>query len=456
MATFESKVSDIFSEHPRLARKIPVVIRKIFKESEAEFRRRINQISEHEQQVEMMKLFDILFIDFYFDELEDRFLSWVIKNYPKRFTSSELDEMHAQAFSHLDFYEIQEAIPGKGSYFKSLTTNTEGFLKDISSSSVLVKWDILLGRYYFYQDTYFATGATSVHSQNDKEYILEQIEKTRQEYFETNPGADYTEFAKNRWDIFYKIDDDLRNKAKNKKFYTTFGELQFCEVRFNIKNFQAILNTIDNLDEFEFVEAKTIRRGKKRRLNRFQFDWLTLGIEDELNPIRVTDFNDGLLLKTQQLDVNGNDIGDETIGTFYLDVLLGRLETRSLELAEFARHHFVDIFQGALTFKRINKLDIDIKSKIEAESDETEPPPMNEIDPALKARVEEQLFEEMLNDKIPMLNNKTPREASQIPELHPKLIDWLKGLENMMARRQKSGESTASIEKIKRELGIDW
>ncbi len=456
METFESKVSDIFKENPRLARKIPVVIRQLFKESEAEFRRRINKASEHEQQVEMMKLFDILFIDYYFDEIEDNFLAWVIKNYPKRFTSSELEEMRAQAFSHLDYYEIQEAIPGKGSYFKSLTTNTEGFLKDISSSSVLVKWDILLGRYYFYQDTYFATGATSLYSQSDKEYIVEQIEKAKQEYFEANPEADHAEFAKKRWDIFFKIDDGLRDKAKNKKFYTTFGELQFCEVRFNIKNFQAILNTIDNLDEFEFVEAKTIRRGKKKRLNRFEFDWLTLGIEDELNPIRVTEFNNGLMLKTERLDADGNKIRNETIGTFYLDVFLGRLETKSLEIAEFARHHFVDIFGGALTFKRINKLDIDIKSKLEAQSDETEPLPVGDIDPSLKARVEEQLFLDTLDEKIPMLNNKTPREASQIPELRPILIDWLKSLENIMERKQKSGESTASIEKIKRELGIDW
>lgn len=456
MSTFESKVSDIFEENPGLARKIPVVIRQIFKESDAEFGKRISKVPEHEQQVEMMKLFDILFIDFYYDELEDYFLAWVIKNYPERFTKAELEEMRAQAVSHFDYYEIQEVIQGKGSYIKSLTTSAEGFLKDISSSSVLIKWDILLARCYPYKDNYFATGTTSVHSQVDKDYIVEQIEKARQEYFETNPGADYAEFAKNRWDIFYKIDDNLRDRAMNKKFYTSFGELQFCEVRFNIKNIQAILNTIDKLDEFEFVEAKTVRRGNKKRLNRFQFDWLTLGIEEELNPLREKDIMDGVLLQTHQLDVDGNKIGIESIGTFYLDTLLGRLETKSLELAEFARHHFVDIFKGGLTFKRINKLDIDLKSKLAAQSDESEPPPKDEIDPALKARFKEQIFLEMLDEKIPLLNDKTPREASQIPELRAKLVDWLKGLENMMERAQKSGEPSFPIDKIKKALGIDW
>ena len=38
MASFESKVSDIFNENPKLARKLPVVIKKLFHESESDFR----------------------------------------------------------------------------------------------------------------------------------------------------------------------------------------------------------------------------------------------------------------------------------------------------------------------------------------------------------------------------------------------------------------------------------
>lgn len=41
MGTFESKVSEIFHENPKLARSIPVVIRKIFQESEFKFKQRL-------------------------------------------------------------------------------------------------------------------------------------------------------------------------------------------------------------------------------------------------------------------------------------------------------------------------------------------------------------------------------------------------------------------------------
>ena len=129
MASFESKVSEIFGENPRLARKIPIVIRKIFHESEPEFKRRMNNATEEDAQTFLMLIFDALFMDFYFDELGDRFMSWVIENYPERFTALELEEMQAQAKSHLDFYEIQKVVPGKGSYIRSLFTETEGFLK---------------------------------------------------------------------------------------------------------------------------------------------------------------------------------------------------------------------------------------------------------------------------------------------------------------------------------------
>lgn len=157
MATFESKVSEIFSENPRLARKIPIVIRKIFNESEIKFKQRLKKETEDVAQIHLMQLFDILYIDFYFDQLSDYFLSWVIDNHAERFTATELDEMHAQSVSYLDFYEVQNVIPGQGSYIKSLFTQNEGFLKDVSSSSKLVKWDIFLSRCYFFQDVYYVT-----------------------------------------------------------------------------------------------------------------------------------------------------------------------------------------------------------------------------------------------------------------------------------------------------------
>jgi len=457
LATFESKVSDIFDENPRLARNIPVVIRKIFNESESEFRRRLRNEDEEVAMTSLMQLFDILYIDFYFKELNGRFLNWVIDRYSSRFTKPELDEIRAQSESHLDFYEIQDVFPGKGSVIKSLITGEEGFLRDVSSSRGLVKWDIILARCYRLHDDYYSTGSLSLFSQSEKKYILDRIEAALSEKTGSSSSADYADFAKNHWDIFFQIGRDIQRKKINKKYYTNYGELQLCEVRFQVKDLQAVLSEIEHHEDFNFVETKLRRvKKKKRNIMRYRFDWNSFGIEKELEAIKTENLDDGLLLMTSQLDVDGNPLNIELLGDFYIDPFLCRLETRSLELAEFAVDHFSQIFGDALVFKRIIKKNMNALLKSRAGKASAEPDPSEAPDPALVQNMMEKYYLDLLDKKTPALNNLTPREARQNPETLPLVIDWLKGMENVFERDRLNGKETISIEKLKKALDIEF
>lgn len=458
MASFESKVSEIFNENPRLARKIAVVIRKIFNESEFKFKQRLKKETEDILESSLLRLYDILYIDFYFDRLNDRFLNWVIEHYPDRFSESELDEMRAQSESHLDFYEVQKVLPGEGSYIKSLFTANEGFLKDVSSSSRLVKWDIILARCYFFQGNYYATGSLALFGPAEKKFILNRIEKARSEYTDSYQNSEYAQFAKNRWDIFFQIERDIQERAKNKKFYTKYGELQLREVRFQVNDLQAVLEILNTSEEFNFIETKKRRKKKKKGyIIRYQYDWFTLGIEKELEAIKTDQFEDGIMLTTSQLDVKGNQMGIEVIGNLYVDQFLFRLETRSLELAEFALHHFGLLFGDALTFKRIVKKNIDISSEHNKISGEPkEPKQSTQLHPELIKEIEEKYYLSMLDEAIPALNDLTPREARKDPAAVPMLIEWLKGLENMFERNRLKGEQSVIITKVKKMLDVDW
>lgn len=454
MASFESKVSDLFDENPRLARKIPIVIRKLFHESESEFKRRMKNESEKEVEKSFLQLFDVLFIDFYFSEIDDRFLDWVIDHYPERFTQTELEEMRAQAASYLDFYEVQDVIPGKGSHIKSLCTENKGFLKDVSSSYNLVKWDIFLARCYDFRGDYYATGSLTLFKQTEKEYILDQLAAARSDFSDQFGESEFSRFSKNRWDVLYQICREIHEKAKNKKFYTTYGELQPCEVRFQVRDVNSVLKRIDQFPEFHFTGSKELKR-KKRKLLRYEYDWFTRGIEEELEPIKSTPGENEIILFTHQLDTQGNKTGIEVIGTLYVDKYLARLETRSVELAEFAGPRFPQLCDAALKFKRIIKIknkskDRDMNQEREAKTTSTQ------MDSEMLNKIEDQFYLNQLDEKIPALNNMTPREASHDETMLPLLIEWLKGLENGLERRRKNGESTFSIIKLKKELDIDW
>ncbi len=458
MASFESKVSDIFDEHPRLARKIPFLIRKIFYESESKFKQRLKNASEESRQSLLMRLFDILFIDFYFDELDDRFLNWVIDNYAERFSESELEEMRAQSESYLDFYEVQQVFPGDGSLIKSIFTKNEGFLKDVSSSLNLLKWDIILSRCYFFHGDYYASGSLVRFRPLDKKYIINRIKEALLENDDLTGNQDYGDFAKNHWDIFCQIEREIREKAQNRKFYTKYGEVHLCEVRFQVKNPHVVLRTIDSLDEFNFIKTKTRRDTvRKKNVIRYQFDWFSLGIEEELEQIRIGKIENGIMLNTTQLDIEGNQTGIDVIGNLFVDKFLCRLETRSLELAEFAVRHFTGLFGEALVFKRIIKIKSsdDLKKEVEKKQTETSNINRQREKSELKQKVKKDFYMQLLDGKIPALNNMTPREARKNPAGLPLLIDWLKDMENRFEQDRKNGEQVVSFDIIKKELNID-
>ncbi len=361
-----------------------------------------------------MQLFDILYIDFYFEELGDNFLSWVIDNYADRFTQTELAEMRAQADSHLDFYEIQKVIPGEGCYIKSLITSEEGFLKDVSSSSKMIKWDIVLTRCYFFSENYYATGTITRHSHLEKPFILAQIKKAWAE----DGDSVYSDFAKTHWEIFFQIEKEIKKRALNKKYFTKYGELQLCEVRFRVNDVHTLLNKIKSFQEFNFIESsKRKNKNKKVSINRYKFDWLTLGIERELEALKTDNVEDGILYSIAQLDTKGKTMGIDVIGTLYLDKFLCRLETQSINLAEFAVSHFTRHFGEAVTFQRIIKLKTDQAPK-QKESDIHEESEAQTIpSPELPLQFLEDYYLNLLDEKIPALNHLTPREARRIP--HP-------------------------------------
>ena len=454
MATFERKVSGIFHEHPRLVRKIPTVIRQLFQESESEFKRRIRKAPEDEQPNELLKLYDILFIDFYFDELDDWFLSWVADHHAGQFSEDELKEMAAQAASHLDFYEVTEVFPGEGSHIKSLYTEKEYFLKDISSSYQLTVWDIALLRRYSMENISYATGSTSLFQPLDRQHILSEIKNAHDQYMDLFQDNDYAVFAKNRWDVFIQIEREIHKGYKEKEFFTPYGKLQFCDVRFKVNDLRAILHKMEDLEEFHFIEKNVKRIKKSRQIDRYIFDWLSVGLEKELSGIRINNKINGFILTTHQLDIHSRQMGIEGIGQFFIDKYLGRLETRSVELAEFAVEHFTKLFGSAIVFQRIIKKDMakllkDRKSKEPADH-------VKEPDLPIKDVLVDEIFMKMLDTKIPALNDLTPREARRDPQALPLLITWLKAIENMEERKRLHGESFFSVSKFQKELGIDY
>ena len=452
MTEFITKVFDIFYEYPEFGRHVADVIWEIHHIYPRKFEKMIDW-EDDPSMAKMIQVYDVLFVDYYFKEIDSLFLNWVIENFSNRFTDDELQEMKAQVSAHLDFYEVEEVKAGKGSYLKSLMTGEQVFVNDVSSSKALKKWDIVLTRCYSLNDQHFITGTLEVFAYPQKEFILTTLKEAFKQFQEETGSSDYGFFAKENWPIFFEIDRKIRRNQEKKKFYTKYGELQFCEVRFEVKNLPNILLTIVSLDEFISTGTKSRKIGKKRTTKRYDFDWISFGLEKELKKLEKNNLQDGILLSTRMANEEGEISNVDLLGDFHIDRILGRLEVRSLELAEFAVKHFKKIFGNSLKFKRIDKKKIDLEKLKEKPIEDLQPKNKDGIDPKLKQKVEEKVYMEILDQKIPALNNLSPREASKTPEMRHKLIEWLKGLAYFM-QTDENINGKKIINMLEKELNI--
>jgi hypothetical protein len=461
MSSYEDKIMQIFHTFPQVSNTFDSVIWLLYHERSNAFRKRWQSLPKEEQISEVMRVTDIQLHDYYFDFLRDRFMSYLVKNRAQEFTSEELKQLKAESESHLDFYEVSEVFPGKGSRIASVFTGKEFFLKDINSSHIMDKWDISLTRCFALDGIYYATGSASVFSPRDKDYIRQQLFNAQQKYQEETGNADYAAFAKDNWPVFGDIQRAITEARKNIKLMTPYGELVFCELVFAVKDVQVVLNKLSQIEDFDLTgqEERPDRQNPAKNMLRYTFDWLEKGpVVVELDAIRGHGFKSGYTISTSRLDAHDGDTGVRSLGTVYLDRQIMRLKVNSLELAEFAKKRFGILFPTVLKFKRIQKTDLkQAMEKTHAEQETVHE--AEEIPDRIKKKLLKQLMEkitmETLDKPIPMLGNLTPRQASKDPKARAALTQWLNEIENMEAKKRRRGDYAYPIEKLRKELGIE-
>ncbi|NIA30123.1 MAG: hypothetical protein GWP06_09455 [Actinobacteria bacterium] len=459
---YEKRISEIYNNYPKLKKAIPEITRIIFAETEQEFKLSLTRLDESEAQAKWTTLQDILFHDYFYESIENWFLDFVLEKHACNFTSLELFDIEAEAKSHLDFYEVMENNPGKGSRLKSLFNEKEISLSDISSSNKFVKWDIVLCRVCYSKNGVFLTGVAARFSPTEKDFIMKQLLKAHKDYASKFQDDNYTHFAKDRWDVFFEIESEIANHTRESKIVTPYGKLQFCELFFNVKNLDAMLSKIDSLQEFSFTkeEIRPDRKNRKLKMTRYNYDWQKSSEnEKELIALeKAPETQDGFIFTSDRIQQYDTETGVRFLGNFFIDKYIARLEVHSMELAEFAQKRFAELFSSSLEYKRFLKKDM---KKLLSKPNNTEKDQLAKED-EIPQEVSEKLvmdyldnyYENLLNESIPMLENMTPREASQSKHGRELVDNWLKSMENIEERKKKDGAFSYPVSKIRKKLGL--
>jgi hypothetical protein len=87
-----------------------------------------------------------------------------------------------------------------------------------------------------------------------------------------------------------------------------------------------------------------------------------------------------------------------------------------------------------------------------------EPSPTDRVPPEIEAQVVGQFYEQhyrrWLDEPVPALGNRTPREAARLKAARPRLVALLQEVENMAARQRLEGRPAYDFGWMWAELGL--
>jgi hypothetical protein len=415
-----NKLISIFHENTRLNAAFTDVMPKVLPLGINPFVKKSKLLSEADA---MSQISLVLHADYEFPQIKNRFIPWVMAYYSERFTPEEMEELAGLRDSYLDFLEVIQIEPGKGIRVHSIINENTFFLQDKSFSNACAIYDIIMTRVYSIKENYYAIGTMTRLERQDIPSIQKEIGNRWEKHQTKHPKETYKEFSKTHWSNYFTVANRVFMRANTPKVPTP--ELAFFDVLFMIQDFQLALQLLENEPEFhrkDMGESLTKSSAPGQIYSHF-YEWTNKEMAASKNrPISEP--------KSSSQTAKQDTLLNQTImGACFVNQKELRFETFSKELAEFIRFHYGKVFAGAAKFRRVFKL------KIEKSKEEFIDSTINEaINPEYIKALEMDLHTRALNEKIPMLNDKTPLEARKDPFMKPALIEWVKGLKNHLER----------------------
>lgn len=196
------------------------------------------------------------------------------------------------------------------------------------------------------------------------------------------------------------------------------GDLfQWSKVKFPIeeKNTDAIRKRLNSTPYLDFNDVSK--------------EWVWLACEVDKVPKQGTSLLGYISLNKNNVELSVNSVKRAEEGKAYLNELLGELVGQPLTVFE------------------------NLESLMEKHSQDESPVLESVEAPELVTTYLDQHYRQILDEPIPALDNKTPRECSRQAAQHQSLIQWLKGLENSTKKAPQMAHY--DFRWMWEELGID-
>lgn len=315
-------------------------------------------------------------------------------------------------------YEVVEARPGESLRLRDLTTFHEVRVRERLASQQLRKWDLLAARVM----PAGASGQPEIDGgcyplpRINREDLLAQMTKALKTFQQNVPGGDELGFYETLPPFFNQAWLQPLLEPKLPKLVTTDGdELLLTKAYFQVNDEEQVAHRLDSANELEREAGETV------------WNWYGQA---------------------------GQDGTKVVLGRFRLQGEHLTLETASAERAERGRALVERLVGDAARYR--------LASQQTPEQALAELGPAGQEEPELPPEAAAQAVEEYyqrhyrgwLDEAIPALDGKTPRQAARSAPLRPRILELLKDLENMYQRSLEMGQHGFDPSWMWGELGL--
>lgn len=363
--------------------------------------------------------------------------------------------------STMSLYEVIDLDRGKTMTLRDLVCGGDPIIvHDKMGSESAALWDRLGGRVLFVNGKHYLSGGLLAFSHDAGNHLLESFEKVAAALAEAMDveaerqdnssvlgeadlrGAVLEESGPIIFTRMWLRDTLDRLFAPPPQMFNTDGdEILFSNVRFQIQGDESdVARAIDELENIERIEPNT-----------FRWSWTAPGSPTQRMAKKDSETENGITLQSS------DEQGRTSLGNLEIQDGTLILSTNSRERAEKGRDILAAHLSTMVGAPLISHEDVQQALK----NRPVQPTPgAEEIPPEIQEQIQKQYFDDyyrqLLDDTIPSLDNKTPRQSVKSKHGRKKVVDWLKQLENGEQRRAASqGQKPYDVTWIWKELGLE-
>jgi hypothetical protein len=333
----------------------------------------------------------------------------------KKLSAGERSFLDGMRGSHLRVYEILEVNPDQGFELRDLWDDRLLYVRERSATRQLVVWDVIIARTGPAGDgeIVFETLPYSFPA-SAKDDLVKLLRKAHKTFLRDLPQQSIEVFFKTMAPIFHRLWLERVALPPRPKLITGDGEpFVFAKVIFDLLDREAAINSMADRDD-------------------------------------IHDQDDGSYV---WLEPAGKF--QRSVGTIIIENQRVVFETTSQKRAEKARDLLPGVMKESVRFRAISYEDVEQAIKRAPKAPQKKEPdiPIEEQRKIL-GEYYEQHYRKWLDEPVPALGNRTPRQAAKLKTIRPKLIALLKDFESHSERQRRAGEIAYDPSWMWAELGL--